>query len=107
MTDHETDDEALQVREGLLAERRDVLDRLARLRADHAGIVAASAGSNADDEHDPEGATIAFERQQVVALLDQARRRLTDVDAALAHRESGDFEELPGTGSLRLLRRIR
>ena len=42
--------------------------------------------SNADDEHDPEGATIAFERQQVVALLEQARRRLADVEAALAAR---------------------
>ena len=33
-------------------------------------VVAASRSSNADDEHDPEGATIAFERQQVAALLD-------------------------------------
>ena len=47
-------------------------------------MVAASRSSNADDEHDPEGATIAFERQQVVALLDAARRRLADVEAALA-----------------------
>ena len=54
-------------------------------------MVAASRSSNADDEHDPEGATIAFERQQVVALLDQARRRLADVEAALARREAGDY----------------
>jgi len=54
-------------------------------------LVAASRSSNADDEHDPEGATIAFERQQVVALLEQARRRLADVEAALAHREAGDY----------------
>ena len=55
------------------------------------GMVAASAGANADDEHDPEGATIAFERQQVAALLEQARRRLADVDAALARREAGGY----------------
>jgi RNA polymerase-binding protein DksA len=54
-------------------------------------VVAASRSSNADDEHDPEGATIAFERQQVVALLDQARQRLADVEAALARRESGGY----------------
>ena len=54
-------------------------------------LVAASRSSNADDEHDPEGATIAFERQQVVALLEQARRRLADVEAALAHREAGTY----------------
>ena len=54
-------------------------------------VVAASRASNADDEHDPEGTTIAFERQQMVALLDQARRRLADVEAALARREAGDY----------------
>ena len=54
-------------------------------------VVAASRASNADDEHDPEGATIAFERQQVVALLEQARARLADVETALARRESGDY----------------
>jgi RNA polymerase-binding protein DksA len=54
-------------------------------------VVAASRASNADDEHDPEGATIAFERQQVVALLDQARARLADIEAALARRDAGDY----------------
>ena len=32
-------------------------------------MVEASESSNADDEHDPEGSTIAFERQQAAALL--------------------------------------
>ena len=71
------------VRAELLAERETVLRRLARLRTDHAGIVAASTGSNADDEHDPEGATIAFERQQVDALVRQGEQRLAEIDAAL------------------------
>jgi RNA polymerase-binding transcription factor DksA len=53
--------------------------------------VAASRSSNADDEHDPEGATIAFERQQVAALLDQARRRLADVETALERRAAGSY----------------
>jgi DnaK suppressor protein len=54
-------------------------------------VVDASRQSNADDEHDPEGATIAFERQQVAALLDSARRRLADVDDALARVEAGEY----------------
>ncbi len=54
-------------------------------------VVAASRSSNADDEHDPEGATIAFERQQVAALLEQARRRLADVEAALERRAAGAY----------------
>jgi DnaK suppressor protein len=55
------------------------------------GVVAASESSNADDEHDPEGATIAFERQQVAALLAAARQRLADADAALARRAAGGY----------------
>ena len=46
-------------------------------------MVDAGDGTNIDDEHDPEGATIAFERAQVAALIEQARTRLTDLDRAL------------------------
>ena len=81
----------MSARERLEDERRRTTDRLAALRCDYRGFVDASRDTNADDEHDPEGATIAFERQQVVALLDLARRRLADVEAALAHREAGDY----------------
>lgn len=42
------------------------------LERQHTEIVAAAQGSNGDDEHDPEGATIGFERQQLAALLAQA-----------------------------------
>jgi DnaK suppressor protein len=75
----------------LLAERAAALAQVDALTREFDGLVAASQASNADDEHDPEGATIAFERQQVVALLEQARRRLADVDAALARRDAGDY----------------
>ena len=75
----------------LLAEREAALAQIDALTREFEGMVAASRSSNADDEHDPEGATIAFERQQVVALLEQARQRLADVEAALGRRESGDY----------------
>ena len=75
----------------LLAERDAALAQIEALTREFDEVVAASRSSNADDEHDPEGATIAFERQQVVALLDQARRRLDDVEAALARRETGRY----------------
>jgi RNA polymerase-binding transcription factor len=71
--------------------RADVLARIASLTREFDEMVAASRSSNADDEHDPEGATIAFERQQLVALLAQARARLADVDAALARAAAGDY----------------
>jgi DnaK suppressor protein len=78
-------------RDALVEERSTALAQVEALTREFDGMVAASKASNADDEHDPEGATIAFERQQVVALLDQARRRLSDVEAALARRDAGDY----------------
>jgi DnaK suppressor protein len=72
-------------------ERGVVLRRLAALRGDHDDFVAASRDTNADDEHDPEGATIAFERSQVDALLRQAQRRLAELDAASARLDAGTY----------------
>ena len=80
-----------QASELLDAERDRTVARLARLIEEHGGFVEASLHSNADDEHDPEGTTIAFERSQVGALITQARQRLADVDAALARVEAGSY----------------
>ena len=71
--------------------RTEALAQIDALTREFDEVVAASAASNADDEHDPEGATIAFERQQVAALLESARRRLADVDEALARAAAGDY----------------
>jgi DnaK suppressor protein len=65
--------------------------QVADLAAQHAEVVAASVGSNADDEHDPEGATIAFERQQVLALLAQAQATVERVEAAQAREAAGTY----------------
>ena len=78
-------------RELLDAERARTLARLTRLQEEHGGFVEASLHSNADDEHDPEGTTIAFERSQVGALITQARLRLAEIDAALARVEAGTY----------------
>ena len=72
-------------------ERRVALDRLARLRSDFDGMVAASRDSNADDEHDPEGATIAFERSQVDSLARQTEQRLVEIEAALDRLAKGSY----------------
>ncbi len=73
------------------AERERVRLRLEHLRDDFAGVVVASRDSNADDEHDPEGATIAFERQQVAALVEQALARLDRLDRAVARAHDGRY----------------
>jgi DnaK suppressor protein len=67
------------------------VDRLAALDREHRSVVDASRDSNADDEHDPEGATIAFERAQVDALARDAAARLGSVEAALARVDAGTY----------------
>jgi RNA polymerase-binding transcription factor DksA len=75
----------------LVAERDRHRARLAALRGDFGAMVDASRDSNADDEHDPEGATIAFERSQVGAVIAQAERQLAEVEAALARLADGSY----------------
>ena len=53
---------------------------------------------NTDDEHDPEGATIAFERAQVIALRDDARRRVLLLDRALASLDEGTYGRCAACG---------
>ena len=79
------------VAEALRAERDEALSLLTDLTRGHRDIVAAAVDSNLDDEHDPEGATIAFERAQVDALIVQARHRLAEVDAARDRLDSGSY----------------
>jgi len=78
-------------RELLLAERAAAQARVRALRDEVEEIVDASRDSNADDEHDPDGATIAFERAQVDALARAAAGRVEEVDAALARLDAGTY----------------
>lgn len=67
------------------------ISRLAGLTHDFDEVVAASRDTNADDEHDPEGATIAFERTQVSALVRQAEHDLAEIEAAHDRVEQGTY----------------
>lgn len=81
----------MDARRRLEEQRDETLRRLAGLTGSYDAVVAASYDSNADDEHDPEGATIAFERSQMGALIRQARAGLAEIDAALARLEAGTY----------------
>ena len=82
----------------LLDERSRLLAQRADLTGDHAGMVEASRDSNADDEHDPEGHTIAFERSQVDALVRQAEQQLADIDAATQRLATGGYGRCEACG---------
>jgi len=64
---------------------------VAALTGDFDAIVAASTQSNADDEHDPEGSTIAFERAQVSSLIDRARAAESELAQAFGRWEAGTY----------------
>jgi len=87
-----------EVRRRLAADRAETLDRLSGLERERAGIVAAAESANSDDEHDPEGATIAFEREHTAALLDRARQHLSEIDAAQRRLDDGSYETCAACG---------
>jgi len=78
-------------RELLLAERAEALTQVAALEREFAGIAEAASAGGTDDEHDPEGATLAFERQHAAALLQAAQERVAAIDAALARLAAGRY----------------
>ena len=85
-------------RSRLEAERVATLGRLATLTEDYGAMVASSRDSNADDEHDPEGATIAFERSQIGALVRQAQLHVAEIEAAMKRLDTGTYGLCEGCG---------
>lgn len=80
----------------LLAENAEHQQQLAR---EHERIVSGSELANADDEHDPEGATIAFERSQLGALVQQTRDHLSEIEAAQRRLLEGTYGVCERCGS--------
>jgi DnaK suppressor protein len=75
----------------LRAERTRASQRIAALEREFADLAEAAGAAGTDDEHDPEGATLAFERQHAAALLDAAREQLAAIEAALQRLETGRY----------------
>lgn len=85
--------------EVLRLERARVAQHVGDLRIELDGIIEASAGANLDDEHDPDGSTVGFERARVAALLDVGRRRLDALDEALARAATEEYGVCVSCGS--------
>jgi DnaK suppressor protein len=86
-----SDDHLAAVRAEVDARRARAARRREALERDLADIVERSFDASRDDEHDPEGATIAFERAQVGALLDAARRTLAELDEVARRLDEGQL----------------
>ena len=78
-------------RAGLEAERAATVEQIASLEREHDRMLASSELVATDDEHDPEGHTIAWEREQLTALVRSARAHVAELDEALARLEGGSY----------------
>ena len=75
-----------------LAELRLALNRrVTSLNRSFEDIVTATAAGATDDEHDPEGHTIAWERQQIAALLATTNEKLDEIAEAEARLAAGEY----------------
>ena len=61
------------------------------LRREHADITSSGQGTNTDDEHDPDGTTITYEKAKTNALLEQAEANVAEIDAALERLANGEY----------------
>ena len=68
-----------------------VEERLVAQRQAVDGLVEAARDTNADDEHDPEGSTLAWDRQQAAALAAEADRERGELLAALDRVAAGTY----------------
>jgi len=67
------------------------VDRIEALTGEIEDIDAGMAGANSDDEHDPEGSTLAFERARISALLSQDRTYLEEIERAQDRLADGTY----------------
>jgi RNA polymerase-binding transcription factor DksA len=72
--------------------------QLADLVRNFDAIVEAARDSPLDDEHDPDGATVGFERAQAAALVAMARARLVELDDALERVRTGVYGRCSACG---------
>lgn len=89
MTDHRQ-----QLQDALAAAR----SRLVRLQRDRDEIVEIVRTGNVDDEHDPDGATHAWEREQLTALVRAERHAIAELVAALDRLDAGIHGTCEGCG---------
>ena len=84
-------DDVRSVRSSLEEQRTRADGRIAALTRELDEIVESAQLANVDDEHDPDGSTIAYERAKVQALLDAARDDLDAIDGALQRADDATY----------------
>lgn len=92
----------------LLTERASAVDStLAALAADLDALAQARGDATADDEHDPEGATLSGEWSRLEGLRVEQQREREDLATALARWDAGTYGVCEGCGRAIPLGRLR
>ena len=80
-----------KLRARLVDDREETEHLVARLIADIDSFQVSRMDAAADDEHDPDGPTLAFERSQSAAILGQTRTHLAQIESALHRLDEGSY----------------
>jgi RNA polymerase-binding transcription factor DksA len=78
-------------RRSLDGRRLDAERRLAAIAADRTVLTEARDGATSDDEHDPEGVTLAEEWSRLEGMRGGLERELDQIRDAVARLEAGDY----------------
>lgn len=95
------------MRDLLTADRERTVTQITALTRDWDDLADSSALVANDDEHDPEGATIAFERAHLQALIDRARDHLTALDEMAERLQQGTYGVCDDCGRPIALNRLK
>jgi DnaK suppressor protein len=87
-----------ELRSRLGEERRLAERQISAMTAQLEEIIESAQFVATDDEHDPDGSTVAFERSKVSAMLTHSRARLAEVDSALERLDAGAYGVCEGCG---------
>jgi DnaK suppressor protein len=97
------DDDIGRIAGRIATARADAATRSASLTAQVEALAEQQALTTHDDEHDPEGVTIGFERAQILGLLAGAREEIAALDRAASRLGAGTYgrcldcgREIPG-----------
>lgn len=86
-------------RDRLIHQRGEVEARLTELKRQRQELISTMDAVNADDEHDPEGTTLTWERENLTALIQQAQNRLSAIQAAITRLDDGWAGDCADCGS--------
>lgn len=80
-----------KLRGRLVDDQRQTAVWISRLASDLDSFENSRKDAPVDDEHDPEGPTLAFERSQSSAILGQTRVHLAQIESALERLDAGTY----------------